>query len=91
MGSLVETSGLTETECPPILPSLPRITALALEVNTAITLTAFDGSATLGKFIAGTVAGVTMTASPIASSIAAETVCIADRQFSEFGNNIFVP
>jgi hypothetical protein len=49
-----------------------------------------DGSASLGKFGLCTSAGVTVTSSPIVSSMAAETSWMAARQLSS-GNSIIVP
>jgi hypothetical protein len=52
----------------PILPSLPMMTVLALFLKIATTVTDLEGSATLGKFTFGALAGVTVTSSPIVSS-----------------------
>jgi hypothetical protein len=60
-------------------------------MNAATTVTDLDGSATLGKFIFCTSAGVTVTNSPIVSSTAAENSCMPARQLAVSGNSIFVP
>jgi hypothetical protein len=57
-------------------------------VKTAVTVTAREVSSTAAKFGAGGAAGITVTHSPIVSSIAADTSCIAARQSFASGNNV---
>jgi hypothetical protein len=70
---------------PAIRPSFPIRIVFAFEVKTAMMVTARDGSGMLGKFGSGTSAGVTVTSSPLVSSIAADTSSMRARQLSVSG------
>jgi hypothetical protein len=66
--------------------SFPIDTVSAFDVKTARTVAARDASGTAGKFGLETSQGVTVTGSPIVSSMAAETTCIPARQL--LGNSV---